>query len=106
MEAKKKGVIVKVILDKSQRKNKYSLIHYLVSAGIQVWIDAKPAIAHNKILIIDGAEVITGSFNFTDSAQNRNAENLVFITDDKLAQEYTKYWKKREGASMPYEEVG
>ena len=106
VEAKKKGVVVKVILDKSQRKNKYSLIHYIVGEGIQVWIDSRPAIAHNKILIIDGTEVITGSFNFTDSAQKRNAENLVFISDNKLAQEYTAYWEKRESASTPYEEVG
>ena len=53
-----------------------------------------------------GKEVITGSFNFTASAQDRNAENLVFISDNTLAKEYTEYWKKRERASTPYEEVG
>lgn len=105
VQAKKKGVSVKVILDKSQRKNKYSLIHYLAGKGIPIWIDTKPAIAHNKIMIIDGNEVITGSFNFTASAQERNAENLVFILDKKLAQEYTENWEMRERMSTPYKEV-
>jgi len=102
IKAKKKGVKIKVILDKSQRSQKYSLLHYIVNAGIPVWIDTKPAIAHNKIMIIDGKEVITGSFNFTDSAQKRNAENLVFITDSKLAQKYIENWEKRERQSSPY----
>lgn len=102
IEAKNRGVKVKVILDKSQRKQKYSLLHYIVDAGIPVWIDTKPAIAHNKIMIIDEKEVITGSFNFTDSAQKRNAENLVFITDTKLAQKYIQNWQNREQQSIPY----
>lgn len=102
IEAKNRGVKVKVILDKSQRKQKYSLLHYIVEAGIPVWIDTKPAIAHNKVMIIDEKEVITGSFNFTDGAQKRNAENLVFITDTKLAQEYIQNWENREHQSIPY----
>lgn len=102
IEAKNKGVAVKVILDKSQRKQKYSLLHYIVDAGIPVWIDTKPAIAHNKVMIIDEKEVITGSFNFTDAAQKRNAENLVFITDSKLAQEFIRNWQNREHQSIPY----
>lgn len=101
--AKNRGVKVEVILDKSQRSQKYSLLHYIVDAGIPVWIDTKPAIAHNKVMIIDEKEVITGSFNFTDSAQKRNAENLVFISDSKLAQEYTANWKNREKQSIFYQ---
>ena len=62
----------------------------------------KPAIAHNKVMIIDDKEVITGSFNFTDAAQKRNAENVVFISDTKLAKEYAQNWAKREQQSIPY----
>ena len=102
IEAKNRGVKVKVLLDKSQRKQKYSLLHYIVDAGIPVWIDSKPAIAHNKVMIIDEKEVITGSFNFTDGAQKRNAENLVFITDTKLAKEIIENWESREHQSIPY----
>lgn len=102
--AKNRGVKVEVILDKSQLSQKYSLVHYIVDAGIPVWIDTKPASAHNKVMIIDEKEVIIGSFNFTDSAQKRNAEkNLVFISDSKLAQEYTMNWKNREKQYIFYQ---
>lgn len=53
-------------------------------------------------MIIDEKEVITGSFNFTAGAQKRNAENLVFITDYKLAKEYIQNWQNREHQSIPY----
>mgnify|MGYP005614674281 FL=1 len=102
IEAKNRGVKVKVLLDKSQRKQKYSLLHYIADTGIPVWIDSKPAIAHNKVMIIDEKEVITGSFNFTDAAQKRNAENVVFITDIKLAEEFIENWQNREHHSIPY----
>lgn len=78
------------------------MLHYIVDAGIPVWIDSKPAIAHNKVMIIDEKEVITGSFNFTDAAQKRNAENVVFITDIKLAEEFIENWQNREHHSIPY----
>lgn len=105
IEAQNKGILVKIILDKSQRKQKYSLLQYMVDACVPVWIDTKPAIAHNKIIIIDDKEVITGSFNFTDAAQKRNAENLVFINDSKLAQDYIENWQNRENQSMPYKNI-
>ena len=51
------------------------------TAGIPTFIDAKHAIAHNKIMIIDRETVITGSFNFTKAAEEKNAENLLIIKD-------------------------
>ena len=50
----------------------------LIEHGIPVWIANKPAMAHNKIMIIDGTEVITGSFNFTDSAQKKKCRKCSF----------------------------
>ena len=46
--------------------------------GIPTKIDALHAIAHNKIVIVDGAVVVTGSFNFTKQAENNNAENFFW----------------------------
>ncbi len=51
-------------------------------------IDAKHAIAHNKVMVIDGQTVVTGSFNFTKAAQERNAENLLIVRDAGLAKQY------------------
>jgi hypothetical protein len=67
------------VLDKSNETGKHSGATYLVNKGVPVWIDSKHAIAHNKVMIIDGANVITGSFNFTKAAEKSNAENLVII---------------------------
>ena len=66
----------------------------LTNLGIPVKIDAVHAIAHNKIVIIDGEAVITGSFNFTGAAEENNAENLLVIHDRKLAERYTRNWKE------------
>jgi phosphatidylserine/phosphatidylglycerophosphate/cardiolipin synthase-like enzyme len=49
-----------------------------------VKIDAQHTIAHNKVIIIDGETVITGSFNFTKAAEESIAENLFVILDQNL----------------------
>ena len=93
LNAHKRGVKVEAILDKSQRTDKYSSATFLFNAGIPTKIDAKHAIAHNKVMIIDGETVITGSFNFTKAAEENNAENLLVINDKMLASLYTKNWQ-------------
>ncbi len=77
VDAHMRGVQVQVILDKSQRTEKYSEADFLVNAGIPTFIDAQHPIAHNKVMVIDGQTVITGSFNFTRAADEGNAENLL-----------------------------
>jgi phosphatidylserine/phosphatidylglycerophosphate/cardiolipin synthase-like enzyme len=102
LNAHKRGVKVEVILDKSQRTEKYSSATFLYNSGIPTKIDAQHAIAHNKVMIIDGAAVITGSFNFTKAAEENNAENLLVIHDKKLAERYTKNWEEHERHSGVY----
>jgi phosphatidylserine/phosphatidylglycerophosphate/cardiolipin synthase-like enzyme len=63
---------------------------------------AQHAIAHNKVMIIDGETVITGSFNFTKAAEENNAENLLVIHDKKLAELYIKNWREHERHSEVY----
>jgi phosphatidylserine/phosphatidylglycerophosphate/cardiolipin synthase-like enzyme len=88
--AHKRGVQVQVILDKSQRSEKYSLADFLANQGVPTMIDANHAISHNKVMIIDGEVVITGSFNFTKAAQEKNAENMLIVRDKALAAQYTQ----------------
>jgi len=102
VDARKRGVQVKVVLDKSQRTEKYSSADFLAHAGVPVSIDAKHKIAHNKVMIIDSETVITGSFNFTKAAEEGNAENLLIIRSTDLAAKYTENWKKHEGHSETY----
>jgi phosphatidylserine/phosphatidylglycerophosphate/cardiolipin synthase-like enzyme len=102
LDAHKRGVKVQVILDKSQRSDKYSSADFLANQGVPVVIDANHAIAHNKVIIIDGEVVLTGSFNFTKAAQERNAENLLMIRDPALAAQYTQNWEAHRQHSQPY----
>ena len=85
VDAHKRGVKVQVILDKSQRTEKYSSATFLLNEGVPPLIDAKHAIAHNKIMVIDGETILTGSFNFSKAAEEKNAENLLVIRDAELA---------------------
>jgi phosphatidylserine/phosphatidylglycerophosphate/cardiolipin synthase-like enzyme len=79
VEAHKRGVKVEAILDKSQRTEKYSSATFLANSVIPTFIDARHAIAHNKIIVLDRDTVITGSFNFTRAAEEKNAENFLII---------------------------
>ena len=102
LEAHKRGVKVQAIIDKSQRSEKYSEVDFLVNVGIPTRIDAKHAIAHNKIMVIDDQVVITGSFNFTKAAEANNAENLLVIRSPELAKKYTDNWQVHCSHSEPY----
>ncbi|MCL1894529.1 MAG: phospholipase D family protein [Holophagaceae bacterium] len=97
-----RGVKVLVVLDKSQRSERYTSATFLTNAGIPVWIDKKHAIAHNKVMIIDESIVITGSFNFTKAAEERNAENLLIISNKQIADEYLANWEIHRGHSEAY----
>jgi phosphatidylserine/phosphatidylglycerophosphate/cardiolipin synthase-like enzyme len=104
VDAKRRGVDVQVILDKSQRGERYSSATFLANEGVPTYIDPVHKIAHNKVMIIDGQTVITGSFNFTKSAEEGNAENLLVINNaPELAQRYAQNWKDHLGHSEPYQ---
>jgi phosphatidylserine/phosphatidylglycerophosphate/cardiolipin synthase-like enzyme len=92
LEAHKRGVRVEAVLDKSQRSERYTSATFLSNAGIPTRIDDRHAIAHNKVIIIDGKVVITGSFNFTKAAEEKNAENLLIIRSEELAKLYRENW--------------
>ncbi|KAF0221131.1 MAG: phosphatidylserine/phosphatidylglycerophosphate/cardiolipin synthase-like [Geobacteraceae bacterium] len=67
-------------------------------------IDDSHAIAHNKIIIIDRQTLITGSFNFTKAAEEKNAENLLVIKGNKpLVDKYVANFEEHRGHSLPYE---
>jgi len=63
---------------------------------------AAHAIAHNKVMIIDKAVLITGSFNFTKAAEEKNAENLLVIRSKELASTYIENWQRHKEHSERY----
>lgn len=103
VEAHKRGVHVEVILDKSQRSERYSSADFVSRSGIPTTIDDRHAIAHNKVMVIDGEVVITGSFNFTKAAEDSNAENLLVIRDTELAARYLVNFKMHTEHAVIYE---
>lgn len=90
--AHNRRVQVEVIVDKSQKTAKGSVISLLTSNGVKVFVDERHAIAHNKVIVIDGERVLTGSFNFTNAAEHNNAENSLLLVDEKIAEAYQKNW--------------
>lgn len=103
VNAHKRGVKIAVILDEGQKTAKYSSADFIAHAGITTLIDGKHAIAHNKVMVIDGLVLITGSFNFTKAAEKKNAENLLIIRDRELAAAYIQNWKFHEVHSEAYQ---
>ena len=111
VEAKNRGVDVEVLADREMvEKGEHSLIPLLVDNHIPVWLEVRYAIAHNKIMIIDsedeGAMVVTGSFNFTHSAQVHNAENLLILRGNPaLVKAYVDNWQRHRAEAVPYASV-
>jgi phosphatidylserine/phosphatidylglycerophosphate/cardiolipin synthase-like enzyme len=102
VEAKKRGVTVEIVLDKSNEVERYSDLHLFLEQGLDTHIDHDHAIAHNKIIIIDKKVVLTGSYNFTNQAEHENAENLMIIKGHPdLMNWYRENFFKHRGHAKP-----
>lgn len=95
INAHERGVALRVIADSAQTTSlddQQAIIAALADAGVPVTVTSGFAggIMHNKFIIIDGDEVLTGSYNFTESANHANDENLLILFDKELAEDYTR----------------
>jgi len=84
-KAARRGVAVDVIGDaKQQEAGGLPVLRSLDRAGVRVWLQGEYAAFHNKVILVDAgtpsAVVITGSYNFTKAAQEKNAENIVVVS--------------------------
>lgn len=103
LAAHKRGIDIKVVLDRSQAKQSYSSATFLANSGIPVRIDNTHPIMHDKYMVIDGKTIQLGSFNYTDVAENRNAENVMVVRNKpEIAEKYLKDWQKLWDAAVPY----
>jgi phosphatidylserine/phosphatidylglycerophosphate/cardiolipin synthase-like enzyme len=103
LDAKGRGVKVEVIIDAGRIKENYSEATFFTNQGIPTWADGKHAIAHNKVMVIDGKTVITGSFNFTKAAEESNAENVLILRLPDIAAKYEKNYQDHLAHSVKYE---
>jgi phosphatidylserine/phosphatidylglycerophosphate/cardiolipin synthase-like enzyme len=110
-KAHRRGVKVEMLADAEQAtKNENSLIQRLHDSGIPIRLEVRYASAHNKLMLIDAEDsdpvVVTGSYNFTWSAQARNAENLVILRGNApLARAYLDNWRRHRDEALDYAEV-
>lgn len=108
VEAHQRGVRVEVLADAAMaEKGGNSQLPLLAAAGIPLRLERRYSAAHNKILLIDPEGehpvVITGSYNYTWSAQARNAENLLLLRDHPaLARAYLANWQRHRDEAEPY----
>ena len=101
--AHQRKVKITVILDKSQTTARGGRLRSLQEAGVPVFIDSTHAIAHNKVMILDKSRVVTGSFNFTRSAEERNAENLLILANRALSKKYLEDFARHLEHAAPTE---
>jgi phosphatidylserine/phosphatidylglycerophosphate/cardiolipin synthase-like enzyme len=109
--AHERGVKLELLADREMMvRNENSQVPKLHEAGIPVRLETRYAAAHNKILVIDAEGdqpvVITGSYNFSFSAQARNAENLLILRGNRaLARAYLANWQRHRDEALPYTEA-
>ncbi len=101
VQASRKGAIVQGVFEKRNAGNTASRDEYLKHFGIDVRWDSNPKTMHHKVMILDEEVVITGSYNFTGSAEKRNDENVIIICDAEIAREYTSEFYRIFEISIP-----
>ncbi len=93
------GVTVQGIFDGCMI-SQYSVYQDLLTRNIPVLIDGNQALLHSKTFIIDRKVVITGSYNFSMSAEERNNENTLIINSSKIAGFYEQEHRRLEKAAQ------
>jgi phosphatidylserine/phosphatidylglycerophosphate/cardiolipin synthase-like enzyme len=89
IEKARQGVTVAGVMEKDQVKSNTGTEFYpFYEAGLPVYLDGNPGQMHHKVFIIDEQIVITGSYNFSASAERTNDENILIIFDPRLAAQY------------------
>lgn len=88
LDARARGVQVRVVMERRNSVGTGSEFARLRAAGIDVLADGNCFVMHHKVMVIDNEHTITGSFNFTDAAQEQNDENVLLIDDVSVAALY------------------
>ncbi|MCR3754806.1 MAG: hypothetical protein DMNBKLKJ_00253 [Candidatus Westeberhardia cardiocondylae] len=99
IDAKNRGVKIRIVADKKSNTNKYTAITYLNNHEIPIKLNDKYSIMHNKFMIFDNVSLQTGSFNYTKNAVSRNAENIIYLINysnvvNKYIYEFNRLWRE------------
>jgi phosphatidylserine/phosphatidylglycerophosphate/cardiolipin synthase-like enzyme len=95
------GVKVAGVFETSQlRSNTGTEFEHLLSAGVDVRLDGNPRNMHHKVIILDGQIVVTGSYNFSASAEDRNDENTLVIHSPEISAQFMAEYQRIFAASQ------
>jgi phosphatidylserine/phosphatidylglycerophosphate/cardiolipin synthase-like enzyme len=99
IEALGRHIEVKIVFEKGQigQSSEYQRLR---NSAVDVRNDTNPSYMHDKIMIVDGKIVLTGSFNWSNNAENENNENLLIITSTSLATTYENEFQKIWNSSV------
>jgi cardiolipin hydrolase len=76
----------------SASKTQVAMITKLQGAGIHVEVSEQARLLHHKFAVIDGRYVVTGSYNWTESAERRNRENMVILECPEMVEAFGAEW--------------
>lgn len=93
-QAASRDVTVEGVFEKRNSTASWSQLPALYCAGAAVRQDGNRYVLHHKVIIIDDHTVITGSFNFSRSAEKNNDENIVIVRNAALADLYLQEWQR------------
>ena len=94
VNAHKRGVVVKVITDNDKMFDKGSDVEWLEEKGIKVKIDLTDKHMHHKFAVFDNKYALTGSYNWTRSAEKYNHENVLITNSEKTVKSFSKAFDK------------
>jgi phosphatidylserine/phosphatidylglycerophosphate/cardiolipin synthase-like enzyme len=95
------GVRVRGVLEADQAAGLGSQFEALKRSSMDLRLDGNPGLMHHKVIVIDGAVVITGSYNFSRSAETTNDENVIIIHSPAAAQAYGAEFDRLYDAGLP-----
>ncbi|NIF47359.1 phospholipase D family protein [Enterobacter sp. Ap-1006] len=104
--AQQRGVRVQVVIDKRRNKGSTSLaaMRDITRHGVELRIDGHYHIQHDKMMIVDGSTVETGSFNYAKSAEYDNSENVIVMKNmPHIVSQYQAHFASRWAISEPFE---
>jgi phosphatidylserine/phosphatidylglycerophosphate/cardiolipin synthase-like enzyme len=90
----KAGLVVRGVFETQNAGGSGADFGRLKAGGVDVLQDGNCYILHHKVIVIDERTVITGSYNFTNSAEKDNDENLVIVDDSALARAYLEEFER------------
>lgn len=88
------GVPVRVVIETRNLDTAGSDVTTFRQAGIDILLDGNPYMMHHKVIIIDQAIVVTGSYNFSSNAANYNDENVLILHSTEIAGQYREEFER------------